>query len=165
MSTERALERSRRLVLPEFVARNARRAPDAPALDFEDERRTFAELDERSSRLANALAAHGVQARDQVAVLMRNRLEFVEAFLGIQKLGACAVPVNFRLVPEEVAYVLGHSRSVGVIADQDVPGVAGVRFTLHTGEEYEAALAGAAADAPDVVVDDDDLAFLMYTSG
>ena len=96
---------------------------------------------------------------------MLNRLELVESFLAIQRLGACAVPVNFRLVADEVDYVLRHSRAVGVVADQDVPEAPGLRFTLRTGEPYEAALAEAPADPPGVVVDDEDLAFLMYTSG
>src|SRR5205085_4788170 len=51
------LDRSRRLVVPEMVARSARREPGAPALAFDGERRTFAALEERANRLAAALAA------------------------------------------------------------------------------------------------------------
>jgi fatty-acyl-CoA synthase len=160
-----ALERSRRLVLPELVGRNARRTPDAVALVFEGATRTFAELDERAARLAAALCARGVGQGDHVAILMRNRLELVEAFLAIQRLGACAVPVNFRLAPDELVYVLRHSRAAGVLADQEVPAVPGLRFVLPVGDAYEAALAEAAPAPPDVLVDDEDLAFLMYTSG
>jgi fatty-acyl-CoA synthase len=163
-----ALERSRRLVIPEFVARSARRAADTVALIFEDTSRTFAELEERTNRLAGALAERGVKAGDHVAILMYNRIEFVEAFLGCQKLGACAVPVNFRLVPEELEYVLADSRAVGLVADPQLAElVAGATlgFRLLVGEPYEDALAAASPDDLGVLVDDDQLALLMYTSG
>ncbi len=139
------LDRSRRLTVPELVARSARRAPDAPALACEGERRTFAELEARSDRLAAALAARGVGPGDHVAMLQYNGIEFVEAFLGIQKLGACAVPVNFRLSGEEVEYVLADS---------------GARLALADPE-----LATAPDERPEPEVHGDDLAFLMYTSG
>ena len=176
----RALARSRHLVIPEFVARSARRSPDRVALIFEARALTFAELDARANRLANALAARGVGHGDRVAMLTYNGLEFVEAFLGIQKLGACAVPVNFRLVQSEVEYVLENSRATGILADQQLADVAaaaaqanGLGFTLVTGtaappaeaESYEAALAAASPEPPDALIDDEDLAFLMYTSG
>ena len=107
-------------MLPELVARSARRVPDTVALIYGDDRRSFAELEERANRLANALAERGVRAGDHVALLMYNRIEFVETFLAIQKLGACAVPVNFRLVPEELEYVLADSRSVGIVTDPEL---------------------------------------------
>ena len=156
-------------MLPELVARSARRVPDTVALIYGDDRRSFAELEERANRLANALAERGVRAGDHVALLMYNRIEFVETFLAIQKLGACAVPVNFRLVPEELEYVLADSRSVGIVTDPELAELAAgtdPAFQLTAGTpSYEDALAAAPADDPGVLVDDDQLAFLMYTSG
>jgi fatty-acyl-CoA synthase len=159
------LARSRALTVPELVARSARRAPDAPALACEADRRTFGELEERSNRLAGALAARGVGPGDHVAMLQYNGIEFVEAFLAIQKLGACAVPVNFRLSREEVDYVLADSGARLAIADPELAARAGGVETLVVGPDYEAALAGAAPERPDHGVKGDDLAFLMYTSG
>lgn len=174
-----ALERSRRLVVPELVARSARRKPDQPALAFEGSGLTFAQLDQRANRAAGALAERGVAAGDHVAILMYNRLEFVETFLGIQRLGACALPVNFRLSQEEVDYVLADSRAVGIVSDEELAEAGSVaaaalpevRFHLVAGaapataESYEEALAAASGEAPDLIVDDEQLAFLMYTSG
>ncbi|WP_182525238.1 acyl-CoA synthetase [Nocardioides dongkuii] len=173
------LLRSRRLVLGEILARNARRSPERTALVFEDSSLTFGELDTRVNRLANALAARGVGRGDKVAVLMYNRLEVVESFFACQKLGACPVPVNFRLAPSELAYILEDSDSVAVLTDEQLvtlalestAGLASVRFVATTGEpgegaqDYEALVAGGAPDAPGVDVHEDDLAFLMYTSG
>lgn len=159
------LDRSRRLTIPELVARSARRAPDSPALACEGERRTFGELEERSNRLASALAARGVGPGDHVAMLQYNGVEFVEAFLAIQKLGACAAPVNFRLSREEVSYVLGDCGARLAIADPELAARAAGVETLVVGPDYEAALAAGAPERPDHVAHGDDLAFLMYTSG
>lgn len=95
----------------------------------------------------------GVGLGENVAILMCNRHEFVEAFPGIQKLGACAVSVNFRLSQEEVAYVLADSRAVATIDEQELAGA-----------PYEEALAGLVR-GPDVDVSDEQLAFLVCTSG
>src|ERR1700755_2691597 len=143
------LDRSRRLTVPELVARSARRAPDAPALACEEDRRTFGELEERSDRLAAALAARGVGPGEHVAMLQYNGIEFVEAFLAIQKLGACAVPVNFRLSREEVDYVLGDCGARLAIADPELAARAEGVETLVVGPDYEAAPAGGAPASPE----------------
>jgi fatty-acyl-CoA synthase len=176
-----ALVRSRRLVLGEILARNARRQPAKVALVFQDQSLTFAELDCRVNRLANALTARGVTHGDKVAVVMFNSLEMVESYFACQKLGACPVPVNFRLTPAEIAYVLQSSESVAAITDLDLvagvleatAAVDSVRFVFSTGptdsigtaEQYESVLAESVETIPDVLVDEDDIAFLMYTSG
>ncbi|HET9185467.1 MAG TPA: AMP-binding protein, partial [Solirubrobacterales bacterium] len=159
------LDRSRRLTVPELVARSARRDPGAPALACEDDRRSFGELDERARRLAGALVARGVAPGDNVAMLQYNGIEFVEAFLAIQMLGACAVPVNFRLSREEVDYVLDDCDARLAIADQELAPRAGAVETLVVGPAYEEAIAGASPERPAHEVRGEDLAFLMYTSG
>jgi acyl-CoA synthetase (AMP-forming)/AMP-acid ligase II len=167
---EDGLERARRPAIPEIVSASARRVPDRVALVFEGQSVTFAELDARSGAVAAALRERGVGEGDNVAMLMYNRLEFVEAFLGIQRLGACAVPVNFRLAADEVAYVLEDSRAVGLLVEEalaeQAPPTGGFRLALgeRGGGEFEAALA-AAGEPPDRTIDDEHLAFLMYTSG
>jgi fatty-acyl-CoA synthase len=163
--TGSGLDRSRRLTVPELVARSARRAPDAPALACEQDRRTFGELEERSERLAAALGARGVEPGGHVAMLQYNGIEFVEAFLAIQKLGACAVPVNFRLSREEVDYVLADSGATLAIADPELAPRAGAVETIVVGPDYEEALAAAPAARGAREVMGEDLAFLMYTSG
>jgi fatty-acyl-CoA synthase len=172
----RALARSRRLVLPQLLTRNARRRPDTPALVFADRVLTFAELEERVGRLAAAFAARGVRRGDRVAILMVNRPEFVEAFLGCQAIGACAVPVNFRLIAGEVSYVLGNAGARALVCDEDLAGTAeavsgaiAIRIAVGAApagfEAYEEVLAGSDRAAAAADPDDEDLAFLMYTSG
>lgn len=174
----RALDRARHLVLGEILARNARRFPDKTALVFQATTLTFAELNSRVNRLAGALSRRGVTHGSNVAVLMYNRLEVVESYLACHKLGACPVPVNFRLAPAEVRYILENSDAVGVLVDDVLEAAAREALADNTAflltlssnpqagaESYESALAAEQDVEPDVVVSEDDLAFLMYTSG
>ncbi|MBV8998695.1 MAG: long-chain fatty acid--CoA ligase [Solirubrobacterales bacterium] len=158
------LERSRRLVLPELMGRACRARPDRPAVVFGEEVRTHAELHDRAARLASVLEASGVQAGDRVALLLHNRLEFVEALLACHRRGAVAVPINFRLSWNEIEYILGDSDAVALIHDSDVP-TAEVRLVLEVGANYEAAVASASPrlQAPELI--EDDIALMCYTSG
>lgn len=117
MSDTAALFAGRRISHGEQLARAARAHPDRIAFQFEGTARSYAETDERVSRLARALAARGIGRGDRVAVFMRNRLEVVESYLAACRLGAIAVPVNFRLVAEEVAYVLDDSGARAMLVD------------------------------------------------
>jgi acyl-CoA synthetase (AMP-forming)/AMP-acid ligase II len=76
------------------------------ALVFDGRERTHAELHLRVTRVAGALAARGVRAGDRVAVLLHNGLEFPETLLACHRLGAIAVPINFRLAQGEIDYIL-----------------------------------------------------------
>ena len=57
--------------------------------------------------LAGALSRRGVEFGDRVLILMLNRTEFIESVLAANKLGAIAVPVNFRMTPSEIAFLVG----------------------------------------------------------
>jgi len=160
-----ALEQSRRLVLPELTGRACRAHPDRPALIFGDEARTHAELHDRAARVASLLAAGGVAAGDRVALLLHNRIEFVESLLACQSLGAIAVPINFRLAPNEVDYVLGDSGAGVLICDASAPGANPVRWVLQIGDQYEDAVTAAAPLNETVLVAEDDAALMCYTSG
>jgi fatty-acyl-CoA synthase len=160
-----ALERSRRLVLPEVIGRGARAHPGRAALVFGDVARTHGQLHERAGRLAGALESEGVGRGDRVAMLLHNGFEFVEALLACHRLGAVAVPVNFRLAPDEIAYVLRDSGSVGLISGLPVPEEADLRFVVTSGEDYEARLATAAPGPEQAPLSEEDPALMCYTSG
>ena len=170
------LELSRRLSLGEIVSRTARRRPEHTALVFENEGRTFAELDERVARLAGALVARGVGRGDRVAIVMFNCVEFVETFLACHRIGACAVPINFRLAAAEVRYQVVHSGAKVVVVDAQLDAVAReatasshqVILSKSPTASPTESLEQAFVDGPwtsGVVVTEDELAFLMYTSG
>ncbi|HEX6858678.1 MAG TPA: long-chain-fatty-acid--CoA ligase [Caulobacteraceae bacterium] len=89
------------------VARvQAREHPDAPAIFFEGRTTTFGQLEEMSNRCANALLAHGLQPGDRVAVLSKNNDDFFALWLGAAKARVTLAPVNFRLAPPEVAFIV-----------------------------------------------------------
>ncbi len=108
------------------VRRNSHRFADRPALhDPASGRRwTYAELWADTGRLAASLAEAGVSAGDAVVFSLFNGPEFVLVWLATQRLGAVAAPINFRLSPGEVAYVLDDSRPRAFIYDGSLGEVA-----------------------------------------
>ncbi|EHI11289.1 long-chain-fatty-acid--CoA ligase [Mycolicibacterium thermoresistibile] len=166
----------------EQVGKHARSQPDRPALRFRGATTTWAQLEERSRKLATALESRGVGHGDRVLILLTNRPEFVETLVAVNRLGAIAVPVNFRLVAAEVAYLAQNSGAGAVVVEQDLaPLVAGVReqrsdvACLVVGSDPDGAGPGAelytdavASAAPHPGTGPDDLrtcALIMYTSG
>ncbi len=162
------------------LARHALMQPEATALRFLGRTTTWGDLDRRVTALAGALSRRGVAFGDRVLILMLNRTEFIESFLAINKLGAIAVPVNFRMTPPEIAFLVGDCQAEVVITESVLAGVAtavrDIDSTLNT-----VIVAGAGTDdavlgyddvlmeerraAPIVDIPDDSAALIMYTSG
>jgi fatty-acyl-CoA synthase len=162
------------------LARHALMQPDATALRFLGRTTTWGELDRRVTALAGALSRRGVEFGDRVLILMLNRTEFIESFLAINKLGAIAVPVNFRMTPAEAAFLVSDCQAEVVITESVLAGVAAaVRDldpTLKTvivagaGTDdavigYGDALAEPGPEPPPVDIPNDSPALIMYTSG
>jgi acyl-CoA synthetase (AMP-forming)/AMP-acid ligase II len=159
------LDQSRRFVLPQLIGRAARARPAHTALILGDEVRTHAELAHRAGQLASVLAADGVGAGESVGLLLHNRIEFAEALLACHRIGAVAVPINFRLAPDEIEYILADSGAVALICDSAPPPVASVELVLEVGAAYEDALARARPLAELADLTEDDPAMMCYTSG
>ncbi|MGV0838361.1 long-chain-fatty-acid--CoA ligase [Mycolicibacterium thermoresistibile] len=166
----------------EQVVKHARSQPAGPALRFRGATTTWAQLDERSRMLASALEQRGVAHGDRVLLLLTNGPEFVEALVAVNRLGAIAVPVNFRLVAAEVAFLAENSGAGAVVVEEALaPLVAGVRrqhpdmACLVVGtdaadagpnaEIYEDALTSAPPHAGNGPDDLRTCALIMYTSG
>ena len=80
--------------------------PEHVAVRIGEHELTYAALDERSSRLAQALLASGVRAGSRIAYLDRTAPEVIELLFAAGKIGAVLVPLNWRLAPPELASVL-----------------------------------------------------------
>src|SRR5262249_17916128 len=78
------------------------------------------EMTRAATRMAGGLAGLGVSAGDCVAILMRNDFPFLIASYGAIALGAFAVPINWHLKPDEVAYVLADSGAKVLVAHADL---------------------------------------------
>jgi long-chain acyl-CoA synthetase len=80
---------------------------------------TYAQLDERCSRVANALRGLGVGAGDRIALMFGNDWRFLESFLGPMRLGAVAVPLNIRMGDDALRYVVEDAEARVLIAGRD----------------------------------------------
>ncbi len=92
--------------------------PDRVALICGDEKLTYAELEEKANRLAHYLIDQGVQKGDKAGLYCRNRIEIVIAMLGIVKVGAILVNVNYRYVEGELRYLFDNSDMVALIHER-----------------------------------------------
>jgi acyl-CoA synthetase (AMP-forming)/AMP-acid ligase II len=146
---------------------------------------TFAELDARANRTAGFLARElGVRPGDRVALLLMNGPEFLETFFAVAKLGAVGVPLNCRLVTDELQFILKDSGASTLVYGGEFATTVGelelrgpaidVKHWVHVGgEETRAAFARdydglqrvASPEPPDVRACADDLLYIMYTSG
>ncbi|HWZ42064.1 MAG TPA: AMP-binding protein, partial [Candidatus Saccharimonadales bacterium] len=83
--------------------------PHKTAIVCGPQRFTYAEFSERAARLAGALRQAGIQAGDRVAFLSANCHRLLEAYYGVLEVGAVLLPLNIRLAPHELAYILNDS--------------------------------------------------------
>ncbi len=153
------------------IARFARTVPDAVAFRDGPLTLTWQQTDERIDRLVSALTAAGLALGERAAVMALNSVPHIEAMAAIQRTGAICVPVNFRMVADEVTYVLADSGATVVLVDDafaavvDAARTPAIRAVLTLGAGYDAQLAAAPAPGEPPTVADDAPAFIMYTSG
>jgi len=101
--------------LSELFERVADAVPGRTAVITPSHRRTYAELDDRSTRLAHHLAGAGVGAGDHVGLLLENGPEYLEAMLAAFKLRAVPVNVNYRYVERELSHLFNDARIVALV--------------------------------------------------
>src|ERR1700727_1663412 len=160
-------------------------AGDAPA-----RRRSYADVGERSARLANALRSLGVDGDQRVGTFMWNNAEHLEAYLTIPSMGAVMHTLNLRLSPDQVGYIATHAGDYAVILDASLvplfanvlPLAETIKHVIVSGPADEAALSSLAgqgrevhsyeellADAADTFgwpdLDERSAAAMCYTSG
>jgi acyl-CoA synthetase (AMP-forming)/AMP-acid ligase II len=80
---------------------------------------TFQDLNLRCNRLANSLTELGVKPGDRVAVALMNSVEFLESYFAIAKIGGILVPLNWRLVADELQFILKDSGSSTLIFGEE----------------------------------------------
>ena len=142
---------------------------------------TYAQFGERTHRLANALRKQGLEKGDRVSFITYNTHQLLEAYYGVIEAGGILNPINIRLSPQDIAYILNHSASKFVFFHNDfLPLVQGIHGTLSATKyfvvmegagqgvathEYEEFLAPASSEYQKPVVDENEIAELFYTSG
>jgi 3-oxocholest-4-en-26-oate---CoA ligase len=93
--------------------------PEREAVVCRDDRRTYAELDDRATRLAHALRSAGVDAGDHVGLYLRNSVEHLEVMLACYKARAVPINVNYRYVADELRYICDDADLVALFHDAD----------------------------------------------
>ena len=147
-------------------------------------RLTFGELHERTSKLGNALLSAGIQKGERVGLLIMNSAEFVESYFALATIGAVIVPLNWRLVPDELEFILKDSGTrrliygeefVETVAELHARGdktdiehwlqVEGEQAIAGFAESYNAFRDAGDATPPPLGASNDDMLYIMYTSG
>lgn len=148
-----------------------------PALAYGQRVLTYPQLAERVARLATGLAGLGLRRGDRIVILMPNCPELVEVLWASFRGGFTAVPVNWHLHPDEVAYIVGDCGAAAIVITDDTADAArALPEDVHVlrvpragdrgdgfGLDYESVLGPAIHPTADVAADDP--AWLFYTSG
>jgi fatty-acyl-CoA synthase len=178
----------------DFARRSRALYPDREALVDGALRLTYAQFFDRCDRWSSALQALGVKRGDRVAYIAPNTHAQLESFYAVPQIGAVLVPINYRLSPDEFAYIITHSGATVVCAHADyLECLDGIRSQLpavghfvalegvreqrasHAGSagvpaeagwlDYETLLAKASPQFERPPIDENDLLTINYTSG
>jgi O-succinylbenzoate-CoA ligase len=147
-------------------------------------RLSFEALNTRCNRLANALSGLGIGKGDRVALLMMNSAEFMESYFAVAKVGGVVVPLNWRLVPDELEFILKDSGTRLLIFGEEFVDTVTSLYSregktditewiqvaegsgeTHFAKDYTSFRDSGSDNEPEVTATDDDLLYIMYTSG
>ena len=162
-----------------LLTKSARTFPNNTAVIHGGLKLSYVQFNARVNRLANALTELGIKKGDNVAILQYNCSQTLESLFACFKAGCGAVPINFRLHPNEYAFIINHSESVALIHSQEFyepilairDRISNTKYLIgldqSEGEilDYEYLLEHASPHFTDVATEPDELAWLFYTSG
>ena len=159
----------------DIVTYYARHFPDKLALLRDGSRTSFVQLEATTNRVANALSGAGVRHLDRVLFYGKNSEDFFFAMFGVAKVGACFVPLNWRLAPAELEAIVDDTMARFAIVEREVEAVwAGICSAIGVTVEtliidekntLSAWSVDQSGDLPNLRIGDDDPAVMLYTSG
>lgn len=163
----------------EFARRTRRLYPEREAVVDGDLRLTYEQFFERCDRWSNALRTLGVKQGDRVAYIAPNTHAMLESFYAVPQIGAVLVPLNYRLIADDFAYLINHSGARVVCVHSDyLDAVESIRdqlsdvasFVALEGQKdgwlnYETLLADARPHSEAAQIEETDLLTINYTSG
>ncbi len=172
------------MIIPETLKKASKLFPYKEGVVCGERRFTYQEFTNRVFRLAHCLTRLGIKKGDKVAVLHPNCHYFLEAYYGISLIGAISVPINYRLSPGEISFILKDSEAKILIVDpifqKTIEGLRGetsqIENLIWTGDEkipkearnlnYEELILQSKGEPfPEIPMDGEDLAQIYYTSG
>lgn len=159
-----------------MLAQSVAARPDKVALvDGHGRRLTYQQLGDEVAAVSAGLGAHGLGTGDRVAVMMRSHARYVESYYAIITASMVLVPLNVRLAPPELAYILANAGAKMVLADREFEPVVRAAFKESghklpviwtepgSGTHFDDLLQSPARTWPKI--DEDSLAAIYYTSG
>src|SRR5574341_1109014 len=102
-----------------LLTKASRTYPERPALVYGDKRFTYQETNERVNRFANTLKELGLKKGDRLAIVQRNCFHILETIFACFKAGMAVVPINIRLHPKELAYIIEDSGAKALVYSED----------------------------------------------
>jgi fatty-acyl-CoA synthase len=152
-----------------WVQYHSVRTPDKTAVVYDDVRISYGELRRRIGALGAMLSSHGIQRGDKVALLMKNSPAFLEIAFAVSHIGAVLVPINFRLAPSEVDYILRDSEAAMLFRDEEFSSCDAhtrLTITLSVDAQRDASTLALGFDpVPAAFSSMQELFRVMYTSG
>ncbi|MGM8215876.1 class I adenylate-forming enzyme family protein [Bacillaceae bacterium W0354] len=163
--------------VPNLLSVMARKYPEHEGIVTPYERVTYSSWIEQVNRLADSLRVLGIKKGDKVVLHMPNTKEFLYTYFAVQRLGAIIVPINARLVQQEIMYILKHSDAVAFVTHEllfeqvkSLPKLIDLVFIkTGSGEEnwlsFEQLLENGSSEEIECDLTEDDEASILYTSG
>ena len=165
--------------LGHIIHKHAQERPDEVAIVYDGRSVTFAGYNAHVNRLISAFDAFGVGAGERVAILSKNNAAYLKVYGACEKGGRIAVPMNWRLAASEAAFLLNDSGARILFFEEEFwPAVESIRHEAPSMEQlvcidgdlpgchgYTELIANHADREPPVSPSDDDIAWIMYTSG
>ena len=174
----------RRAVVGDLILRSAERFVDRTALIAGNERVSYKQLNEKSCMAANAFTALGIKKGDRVAFMSHNSLDYIYCRFGLAKIGAISAPINFMLKGTEIEYIINDAEPKAfLVEDALTANVLEIKDKLKDVKIFGCFDFGKApvpdkwinvssffsgtypATEPEVFIESDDVATLMYTTG
>jgi amino acid adenylation domain-containing protein len=176
---ETAVDYPRDSAVHEVFEKQARRTPDAVAVDYEGRRLTYRELNHRANQVAHYLGRHGVGPEKMVAICMERSLEMIVGLLGILKAGGAYVALDPQYPSERLEFMLADAQVSIVLTQEGLLEHAGSRMDnsdcrtsilnasmqrICLDRDWEL-IAGESSANPENNTTADNLAYVIYTSG
>jgi carnitine-CoA ligase len=168
----------------ELAEEKAKKYGDRPYLYFEDKVFTFRQMDENANRMANYFLSLGGGRGKGIAIFMGNCPQYLDIYIGSQKIGMYSIPVNTSLRGDSLLYILNHSDAEFICIDEEfldvynkiadrvekvrhviVNRAPGAKSALPAGMKDITAAYSCSAARPEPTRDKSDICFILYTSG
>jgi acyl-CoA synthetase (AMP-forming)/AMP-acid ligase II len=161
-----------------LLTKSSRTYPEILSIAYGDKKFTYRETNERVNRFANIIREMGLGVGDRVSIVQKNCPQILETMLACFKAGLAAVPINARLHPEELAYIINDSGSKALVYSEDfIETVKSIREGLNEvahficlsddrdSLDYENLISNGSPKEAETDVNPNSLAWIFYTSG